>query len=346
MATKAFESTDRQLLNLIQSEFPLVQEPYQAIAERLDITEPDVIRRLSVLKQKNVVRQISAIFDTRRLGYRSTLVAMQFRDEDLEQAAHRINEHPGVSHNYGRTGQFNLWFTIAVPPEESLEKTVNRLGRENNALSWRILPTLRFFKIGVNFDVVRNQSNSTEYFVPDAGDRERDGVEPAGNGVDPDWNTPQPLSHRDIEVIRELQEDLPLISRPFDAMARRLGMSVEALFAYAEDMKRRKLMRRFSAVLYHRRVGFSANAMVVWKVPRERSLEVGEIMARSPHVTHCYERPTYDDWQYSHYTMIHGTSAEECERIAEEIARATDIEERQLAFSTREYKKTRVRYFV
>ncbi len=345
MATTAFELTDRQLLNIIQSDFPLVVEPYRAIADRLEITESEVLQRLSVLKQKNVVRQISAIFDTRRLGYRTTLVAMRFREEELDRAAHRINEHPGVSHNYGRTGYFNLWFTIAVPPEESLDETVDRLARENGALNWRVLPTLRFFKIGVNFDMVRHRSNASDYFVPDPEHREGNGT--GSNGQDPGtgWNTPQPLSDRDIEVIRELQEDLPLVSRPFDDMARRLGMSTDELFAYAEDMRARKLMRRFSAVLYHRRAGFAANAMVVWKVPPERSQEVGEIMANSPHVTHCYERPTYDDWPYSHYTMIHGATQDDCERIAKEIAEATGVEDRQLVFSTREYKKTRVRYF-
>ena len=118
------------------------------------------------------------------------------------------------------------------------------------------------------------------------------------------------------------------------------------LFDYAADMVERKLMRRFSAVLHHRRAGFLANAMVVWKVPPERSQEVGEIMADSPHVTHCYERPTYDDWPFSHYTMIHATTREECELIAVQIGEATGISDRQLVFSTREYKKTRVRYFV
>jgi DNA-binding Lrp family transcriptional regulator len=111
-------------------------------------------------------------------------------------------------------------------------------------------------------------------------------------------------------------------------------------------MQEKKFMRRFSAVLHHRRAGFSANAMVVWKVPEERGAEVGEIMAESSHVTHCYERPTYDDWSYSHYTMIHATTPEECEAIVEQISAATQITEKQLVYSTREYKKTRVQYFV
>ncbi len=105
-------------------------------------------------------------------------------------------------------------------------------------------------------------------------------------------------------------------------------------------------MRRFSAVLHHRRSGFRSNAMIVWKVPSERSEEVGMLMAENPAVTHCYERPTFPDWPYTHFTMVHATTAEGCEEVEREISQATGITENQLLYSTREYKKTRVRYFV
>ncbi len=344
MPATTLELTDRKLLNTLQSAFPLADRPFESIGEKLGISESEVIGRIADLKAKNVVRQISAIFDSRRLGYRSSLVAMRFDEGDLDRGAKTVNRHPGVSHNYGREGHFNLWFTIAVPPDESLEDTVASIARDSNALSWRMLPTIRFFKIGVNFDMVNEKSSATTYFVPDA-PQPTESAGPSENGLAGDWNEAQHLSDRDIAVIRELQEDLELVPSPFDSMAERLGMTVRELFDYADDLADRKLMRRFSAVLHHRRAGFNANAMVVWKVPPERSQEVGEIMARSPQVTHCYERPTYDDWQYSHYTMIHATTRQECDRIAEEIAEAAGITDHELVFSTREYKKTRVRYF-
>ena len=105
-------------------------------------------------------------------------------------------------------------------------------------------------------------------------------------------------------------------------------------------------MRRYSAVLHHRRSGFRSNAMIVWKVPPERSEEVGMIMAANAAVTHCYERPTFPDWPYTHFTMVHATTEEGCEVVAQEISQSTGITENQLLYSTREYKKTRVRYFV
>lgn len=328
---------DRKLLNIIQSQFPLVDEPYQEIAQELGVAEQEVIDRLDDLKRQNVVRQVSAIFDTRRLGYKTTLVAFAYDPEKLHQGALFINRHPGVSHNYAREGSYyNLWFTIAVPPDGDLETTITWMAQQTGATSYRIMPTIRFFKIGVNFDMVKGESSAHNY--------NPDGI---GNGASAkDWNKPVAVSEEEQAVIRELQEDLPLVPRPFDAMAQRLGMTTDQLFALAQDFQERKLMRRYSAVLHHRRSGFRANAMIVWKVPPERSEEVGMTMARHSAVTHCYERPTFPDWPYTHFTMVHATSQEGCEEIGREISEATGITDKMLLYSTREYKKTRVKYFV
>ena len=341
MTQSEFDPIDRKLLNVLQSDFPLVREPWAAIGAKTGITEQEVLDRVEGLKKKNVVRQVGAIFDTRRLGYTSTLVAMRFPVDDLDEAAHFLNGHPGISHNYAREGQFNLWFTLAVPPGRSIPDDVETLGRVTGAEATRLLPTIRFFKIGVNFDMEKKVSDARTYFVPDAPDKSGASTDP-GEG----WNQAQEISDLDIAFIKELQDDLSLVSRPFDPMAERLGMTVDQLFAYGADMVDRRLMRRYSAVLHHRRAGFNANAMIVWKVPEERAQEVGEIMATSPAVTHCYQRPTYDDWHYSHFTMIHATTKAECEEIALDIEAKTGLQDRLLLYSTREYKKTRVRYFV
>ena len=148
------------------------------------------------------------------------------------------------------------------------------------------------------------------------------------------------------DAIRQMQEDLPLVSRPFDPVAERLGITTAELFELAVNFQERRIMRRYSAVLHHRRSGFRFNAMIVWKVPPERSEEVGMIMAGHKAVTHCYERPTFPDWPYTHFTMVHATTPEGCEEYSQEIAEATGISDRLALYSSREYKKTRVRYFV
>ena len=327
---------DRKILNIIQTRFPLVEMPFAEIGDEVELPEEEVIERIGELKRKNVVRQISAIFDTRRLGYKTTLVAMRVPADELDAAAQIINEHPGVSHNYARNGHFNLWFTVAVPPYEDLAETVEDMASRTGAESYRLMPTIKFFKIGVNFDMVKEEGAAKKYYSPDGYDR-ADGQ---------NWNKAMPITDFEIEVIRELQEDVELTPRPFSPMAERLGIPLQELFDIADSLQERSLMRRFSAVLHHRRAGFRSNAMAVWKVPSERAIEVGNIMAQSRWVTHCYERPTFPDWPYTHFTMIHATSQDTCEDVAADLSEATGITEYQLLYSTREYKKTRVRYFV
>ncbi len=337
--------TDRRLLNLVQGPFPMVQRPYQALAQELDTTEQDIIERLTELKRTNVLRQISAIFDTRRLGYKTTLVAMAYEPDQLHQGAMYINKHPGVSHNYAREGSYyNLWFTVAVPPEQDLVATVDHMAKATGALTSRVMPTIRFFKIGVNFDMVEKKGSSFDY-RPDSGKSGESKIS-SEKADSADWNKAVPLTDTDKGAIRELQEDLELIPQPFDDMASRLGIDTDQLFAMAADFQERKFMRRYSAVLHHRRSGFSANAMIVWQVPPERSEEVGMTMAHHKAVTHCYERPTFPDWPYTHFTMVHATSQNGCEEIGNEISQATGITDRMMLYSSREYKKTRVRYFV
>ncbi len=333
-----FDSIDREIMNQVQTAFPLVHEPYKEIASRVGTTAQDVLDRLAVLRSKNVVRQISAIFDTRKLCYQSMLVAMRFPEDRLDKAALLLNRHPGISHNYERDGYFNLWFTIAVPPDRSLEDEVAKLGELTGAESTRLLPTIRFFKIGVNFDMVKGKSAAKDGYVPD----NQNNI----SSNSPSEASAPAISQEIVDYVRVMQEDIGAAPRPFDAMAEQLGMSVERLFEMAAELTEQKIMRRYSAVLHHRRAGFSANAMIVWKVPEDRAQEVGDIMAQHPAVTHCYQRPTYEDWPYSHFTMVHGTSEEECEQFGREIAEATGLEERRLVYSRREYKKTRVRYFV
>lgn len=342
MTTSTIETVDREICNIVQSDFPLVERPFLKIAEGLGITEDEVMERIIELKRKNIVRQIGAIFDTRRLGYTTTLVAMRIPEKSLDDAAQIINRHPGVSHNYARNGRFNLWFTLAVSPFEDMDETLAKMVKETGAEATRKMPTIKFFKIGVNFDMVKQESDAATYFKPD---------EPADSKanapmMDADWNKAQALTDFDIAFVRAMQEDLQIIPEPFKDMSDDLGIDIDALFAHVDDMVGRKLMRRFSAVLHHRRAGFAANAMGVWNVPEARSEEVGNLMAQSRSVTHCYERPRFPDWKYSHFTMLHATSQEGCEELAKEISDTTGITDYQLLYSSREYKKTRVRYFV
>lgn len=329
------DETDKRLLNLIQADVPLVPEPFAAIGKELGISEADVLERIGRLKAEKIIRQISAIFDTRALGYASSLVAARVPKEREEAAAAVINGHPGVSHNYRRNDDFNLWFTIAVPPDSrlGLERTVERLGELAGAESIRLLPTLRLFKIGVKLDMTGEGDPANQTETPAYTDKERA------------ESLKTPITEDEVRVIRVIQKDFPIVPRPYDGMAKTAGLSLDAFLQTARRFIERKQLRRVAAVLHHRAAGFKANAMGIWAVPPERVEEVGATMAGFSAVSHCYLRPTYPDWPYNVFTMVHGRNVDECTGILESIAEKTGIRETKALYSTREYKKVRVSYF-
>jgi siroheme decarboxylase len=325
------DDRDKQLLNLIQGEFPLVTRPFAAIGATLGLGEAETCDRIAALRRARIIRQIGGIFDTRSLGYKSSLVAMRVAPERLEAAVRVINAHPGVSHNYQRTHAFNLWFTVAVPPASDLEWTVDRLHERTGADSTRILPTLRLFKIGVRLDM--EGKSGTERVEGSYSEARRSGAGRDG------------LTPLHVAAIRELQEDLPIVVEPYAPMAERIGIPEARLFALAAEMQTQGYLRRMAAVLHHREAGFRANAMGVWVVPPERQEAVGRIMGSFKGVSHCYLRPTYPDWPFSIFSMVHGQKDADCQAIIDAIARATGISEYGLLYSTKEYKKIRLRYF-
>jgi len=323
------DEIDRRLLNLLQTDFPLAPRPFAALGDRLAISEAETLDRVRRLKSDKVIRQISAIFDSRALGYRSTLAAFQVPGDRLEQVAAAVSERPGVSHNYRRTHTYDLWFTLTVPPGEDPREGVERLARENGISKYLYLPTLRVFKVAVQFDMVGMESQSQGRSQPELAPPEA----PApGEGVDP-------------ALVRQLQKDLDLTQRPFQPLAGAVGLTEEELLEKARLLQAQGIMRRFAAVLHHRKAGFSANAMAVWAVPEERVEEIGRAIAAFPQVTHCYRRPSYPDWPYSIFSMIHSQTPEGCRQVAAEISRKTGIVDFDLLFSTKEYKKARVKYF-
>lgn len=326
------DELDRRLLNIIQNDFPLTRRPFARLGEQLSASEDVIVARIGQLKRQNIIRQISGIFDTRSLGYKSSLVAMKIPEERLVEGALAVNTHPGVTHNYKRNHEYNLWLTIAVPPTSDLAVTVERLREMAGATQARLLPTLRLFKIGVDLDMTGKRAPD-EQAQPHYSDDKRSGL------------GPRALAPGDVEIIREVQEDLPLAPEPFTPMADRLGLSLDALFARLARLQEIGHFRRMAAVLYHRKAGFKANAMAVWRVPDDRIDELGPVFGSFRSVSHCYQRPVYEDWPYSVFSMIHGRTVAECQAVIDAIGARTGITEYATLYSSTEFKKTRLRYF-
>jgi DNA-binding Lrp family transcriptional regulator len=330
-AAVALDDMDRRLLNLMQGSFPLEPRPYASVAAAAEIAEEEAMRRVQRLLDERIVRQVTPIYDTRALGYSSMLVAAKVDPEHPWRAAKIVNSHPGVSHNYLRNHDFNMWFTLATEPDSKLglEGTLEVLQQLTGAESIRQLPTLKLFKIRMDLEMEGDTKALTS----------------EGVAQEPVELEAAEYDELDIAVIRATQGDMPVTAEPYSQPARALGMTTQGLLEHMQGMRERGILRRVAAILYHRRAGFSANGMGVWKVPPERIAELGPRMAAFRGISHCYERPTYADWPYSVFTMAHGRSKEECDAVLDAIAEQMGIHERATLYSSTEFKKIRLLYF-
>ncbi len=323
------DSIDRKLLNLIQADFPTVHEPYADLGGRLGIDGDEVIERIARFKQTGLVRQISPVLDGRRLGYQTTLVAMRVPETSREAAEEMLRQHPGVSHGYERDHRLNIWFTLALPPERDLDEELAEMTASFEPEAVFALPAVKLFKIGAYFDIGGDGAAS------------RRGVNENPGGALPERIT---LSEDDRRVLRQLQQDLPLEPTPYVPMAAELGIDEATFLARWRQLLDRGVMRRYGASVNHRQAGFEGNGMACWTVATDRVDDAGRHLAALAEVSHCYERKTNPDWPYNLFAMMHGKTPEDCRRIAAAAAADIGLDEPQILFSTREFKKTRVRY--
>jgi len=316
-----------ELLYEMQNAFPMVERPFKAVAEKLGSTEEEVMALVQKLKDEKIIRQTSAIFDTKRLGYKSSLVAFKVPEEKIDEAAEIINAHPGVSHNYLRNHDYNIWFTMAVSPDSKLglERTITLLKQRTGAEDAIILPTLKMFKISVKMDTTGKRAKKEK--------------------VNKVAHKEISLTAKHVAVIKALQKDIDVVKEPFKSLTERLALSYEEFFAIANELKEAGVMRRFATILNHRKAGFGANAMSVWSVPEDQGEEIGKQMAEFSAVSHCYLRPSYPNWPYNLFAMVHAKTQEECDTLIDEMAKESGLTEYGKLYSTREFKKQRLVYF-
>jgi len=316
-----------EILYMIQNDFPMKKKPFKTIAKKFGITQKEIISIIKEKKKQKIIRQISAIFDTKSLGYKSSLVAFKIDKSNIEKAILLINSHPGVSHNYQRNHSFNIWFTIAISSNSNfeLEDTVKLLAKLTNAKDYILLPTLKMFKIAVKLDTT--------------GKKDKKEVLKNHKKID------IKLTPLHYELIKDLQYDIPIISEPFKKIISKHNISYTKLFQIIDDLKKSGIMRRFSAILYHRNVGFNANAMVVWELKDIDPIKAGKLASKFRAVSHCYLRPKYKNWPYTLFTMIHGKTNEETQLVIDEINKQVDAKSYIPLYSSREFKKVRLEYF-
>lgn len=342
--TTHIDENDARILDLIQRGFPLDPIPFDILGQRLSIAPDEVISRIARMKSDGIIRQISAIFDSAKLGYHSALVAFKVLPESLDAMASEVSKHTGVSHCYSRGADYNLWFTLTLAPDYDLQSEVDRLAATDGVRSYMLLPALKVFKIGVFLNM------SGEWSVESGEPRERImGSKAASSPGGESWSEGTlPLNIENAvakTAVRALQTDLPLTQKPFADIADQFGMSEDQLLNMARKFLRDGIMRRYAAVLRHGKAGYTFNAMVCWKVSPDMTEEIGIRLSRNPSVSHCYERPTYPDWPYSVYTMIHAKSQDELDNIVADLAQSLPDTDYVVLKTLTEYKKSRVIYF-
>lgn len=334
MSVAELTELDKRVLTEIQAAFPVTAVPYAVLGERVGATDQAVYESVASLKAAGVIRRIGAIFDSHRLGFRSTLCAIAAPPQRVEQVAALINCYPNVTHNYLREDRYNIWFTLIAETPERIQEILREIAATTGVEDILDLPAIRLFKIRVDFDLTGERESRRE----------------TPRIVKPAETEAVTLSVEEKALARVLQGDVPDGLTPFARIVERLAeRGVSASEEWVIERTRMwvdsGVIRRFGAAIKHHKTGFAANAMGVWTAPEERIEEVGPIMASFKEVSHCYQRPSAPTWPANLYTMIHGRTREECEDVARRIQQAAGLPEPRLLYSVREFKKTSMRYF-
>ncbi len=341
-----WDDQEASALVALQRGIPLTERPFAELGATCGLSEAAVIDLVRRLLAAGDARRFGAVFDARRLGYRSALCAMLLPRDQLSGIARKVTALRGVTHAYergwpselppdapgGPNGRVwpNLWFTLAEP-SATFTQALETLRAECQPYGIDELPALRRFKIDVVFDVRT---------------RERDErVEPRSPVAQEQAAVVYHLNESEQSLVRRLQGDLPLCERFFGPLAEEAGMSESDLLVQLRAWRSAGVLRRVGLLLRHREIGFKANGMCCWDLPESDVLERGRRVASCPEVTHCYERPKTERFPFRLYAMIHTPTWLGTQQLFERITRESGLEGGQLLLSLAEFKKTSMSFF-
>jgi len=340
---------NNELLLTLQKGIPLEERPFDKIAGPLGLNGKDIVDYLQKMFESGKARRIGGIFDYRRLGYKSSLCALHVENQNLKPVAAKLTPNPGITHCYlrgwpeeldknlpeypGNTAMANLWFTFSAL-SENFDSELNEVRKIVEPYKLLSLPACRRFKIDVIFDT-RTRDRSEKF--PGA-------VQP---GTEKESATDEvfQFSEKEKEVIRHLQGNLPLVENPLEILAAELGWQTDELLTLLKKWKESGILRRLALIIYHRNLGFKANAMCVWRVGQRNVKEAGRKLAANKEVTHCYQRILTDEFPYNLFAMIHSGDWESTRQMSQEISKSAKLEKGKVLFSIHEYKKTSPKYF-
>ncbi|MDH5719143.1 MAG: hypothetical protein OEZ13_00845 [Spirochaetia bacterium] len=314
------------LAKTIQKSVIADKRPYRLIAEKIGETEDTVIEQIKSWKENRELREISAVMEGEYLSHESALVCARVNTDELEKTADIISAHPMVTHNYERNHEFNLWFTVASPEAFGVEKELEILSKLTGIKKFHPLKKKEVFKIGVVMDLEtqKNISEKTEI---------KSDIEKLE------------INEKNINLIRAVQKNLPAEKNAFEILAGENGCEEDDLIEFI-SRNTGKCIRKYIGTFMHRKLGIRSNGMIVWNVAPENASETGNLIASFADVSHCYSRESFEEFPYTLYSMLHGPSPEYIRETAQKIAEKINCKDYLILESTREFKKTRLRYFL
>lgn len=308
---------EKRILQYLQDEFPLEEEPFAHAAGLFRMSEAELLRLLAGLKRRKVIRYLGGIFNPAKIGVRSALCAMDVPASEVERTAAVVSGFRQVSHNYLRSGHPNLWFTLSASSDAGLQRLRRQIERRTGSAPL-FLPVVRTFKIDARFPLGASRMGAGRFF-------------PAPRGK----------SRINRKLIIELNKPLEITRTPFAPVAARLRLPEPRVRVLVRRYLDAGILRRFGLVLNHGEAGFTSNCMVAWNVAPGRVERAAGVFRNSERITHCYERVTHAQWRYNLYTMLHCRSKRECENRIRELARAAGVSDYAALFTEKEFKKTK-----
>ena len=332
---------DRAIANAYQGGFPVVEEPFEPAAAALrdrgiEVTSDELVERIRRMDEEGTLTRFGALIDAEAIGGMATLVAMHAPEDRFDEIAEQVNDFREVAHNYRREHpHLNMWFVLSVADEDRIPEVLAEIEAATGQETYN-LPKQQEFRVEAKFLV--------DGPIPE-GD-----VDLADLGPDVTPTDRQGLTPQEVELVREIQDGLPLTETPYSDVAEAIDADVSWVLATIKRFEREGKIRRIGVVPNHYALGYTENGMTVWNVPDEKLDEVGPAIASLEFVTHCYERPRHDGvWPYNFFAMTHGRSeAESRERVEQVRDRMTEFwdvadEDWDTLFSTRILKKTGIR---
>ena len=323
----------QKLLAIIQDGFPLVERPYLRLAEMLNVSEQEVFDDIEKMRTSGVIRRIGGVYDSKKLGFISRLCAGKVPASEndfsaehhaqtpMEKFAAVVNDEPAITHNYIRSHEYNVWFTVIVENESAIQTVVDRVCSETDLHDVHVLTATKKYKINTVMGKGTNRHSE---------DRR---AEESSNFL-------RTLSEADKFRIHIACDDIPHSLTPFKDW----GVSCDEL---REDIAAKR-MRRFGAILRHQDAGFPCNAMVCFMLDEgtlANSESAGSLLAKKHYVSHCYERPSFENFPYNLYAMMHAQTPEELNGYIKESVALLDNPEYVVLHSLKELKKTSFRFF-